>query len=807
MDLLALEGIGKSFGGVTALSGVDFSLRPGEIHGLVGENGAGKSTLMKIIAGVHTSFEGQMRLEGRPVRFDGPRAARDHGIGMVHQELATVPTLSCAENVFMGAPPRNRFGLVDWPAMRRGARTQLQSLGIDIDPATAMGALPLGMQQLVELSRVLFSGARIIILDEPTSALSPPEVERLFAALRRLREAGRSLIFISHFLDDVLAICDRVTVFRNGRAVATEACASVDKGWIIAHMIGTGHEHLEESYLRDIALPPRSDTPVVLRVDRLSCPGAFRDVSLQVHAGEGLGVYGVLGAGQIELERSLFGAGGAHGRVEVDGRAVRLRSSARARRAGIAYVPESRRMMLFAAAPVFKNVTISVLDRIGRAAARAGRCGRPAARRAVRRQPAEGGAGQVADPPAARAPAQRADARHGCRRQGGRTRDRAQPAGAADRRHRRVGRAGDRAVAGRPGDGDEAGADRARVRRRTGQQGPAARHRMMLRWIRLRLRNIAPFVTLLLLLAFFSAASDSFATLGNLQNILTQISVTGIIAVGLTFVILCGEIDLSVASVANATGIAVAFFTAQDASVGIANLPLSGGLAIVLALAACALLGTINAIGVTRVHIPSFIMTLAMLQIAAGVSAMLVRGQIAYAVPPLIETLGSRALGPVPWIVIVAATFLLVSHVLLAHTRFGRYVYMVGGNRQAAEYSGIDVRAVLFAAMLISALCSGTAGMLGVAYFGSAQQNEFDTYLLDSISAVVVGGTSLFGGQGGIGNTIIGLFVLGVLNNGLDHVNVDSFLKILIRGLILLVALIVNVYAQRLRTGSAPSSA
>ena len=194
-------------------------------------------------------------------------------------------------------------------------------------------------------------------------------------------------------------------------------------------------------------------------------------------------------------------------------------------------------------------------------------------------------------------------------------------------------------------------------------------------------------------------------------------------------------------------------------------------------------------------------MTLAMLQIAAGISAMLVRGQIAYSVPPLIETLGSRSIGPLPWIVVVLAAFLLVSHVVLAHTRFGRYVYMVGGNRQAAEYSGIDVRMILAAVMVISAICSGVAGMLGVAYFGSAQQNEFDTYLLDSISAVVVGGTSLFGGQGGIGNTIIGLFVLGVLNNGLDHVNVDSFLKILIRGLILLIALIVNVYAQRLRAG------
>ena len=321
--------------------------------------------------------------------------------------------------------------------------------------------------------------------------------------------------------------------------------------------------------------------------------------------------------------------------------------------------------------------------------------------------------------------------------------------------------------------------------------------------LRSQMRNIAPFLTLILLSAFFAIASPSFATLDNVGNILTQVSVTGIIAVGLTFVILCAEIDLSIASIANVTGIAVAYFTVQESYVNIANLPLPGSAAIVLALAGCFALGIINAFGVTRIGIPSFIMTLAMLQIGAGICAMLVRGQIAYAVPPLVKTLGSGSLGPVPWIVIVATLILLGGHLVLTYTRFGRYVYMVGGNREAAEYSGLNVKLILGSVMVISAVCSGIGGMLGVAHFGSAQQNEFDTYLLDSIAAVVVGGTSLFGGRGGIGNTIVGLFVLGVLNNGLDHVNIDSFLKILIRGLILLAALVINVYAQRLRERTA----
>jgi ribose transport system permease protein len=320
--------------------------------------------------------------------------------------------------------------------------------------------------------------------------------------------------------------------------------------------------------------------------------------------------------------------------------------------------------------------------------------------------------------------------------------------------------------------------------------------------LRGQMRNIAPFLTLIFLIAFFVFASPSFATLDNVWNILTQVSVTGIIAVGLTFVILCAEIDLSIASVANAAGIVVAYFTAQESYVNIANLPLPGAAAIVLAFLACFGLGLLNALGVTLIGIPSFIMTLAMMQIAAGISALLVRGQIAYKVPDLVATLGAGSIGGIPWIVVVAAVLLLLGHLVLTYTRFGRYVYVVGGNREAAEYSGLNVKLILGTVMVISAVCSGLAGMLGVAHFGSAQQNEFDTYLLDAIAAVVVGGTSLFGGRGGIGNTVVGLFVLGVLNNGLDHVKIDSFLKILIRGLILLVALVINVYAQRLRSAA-----
>ncbi len=365
--LLELRGISKSFGGVAALREVDFTLSEGEIHGLVGENGAGKSTLMKIIAGVHAAYQGRMQLAGRPVSFTSARDARDAGIGMVHQELSLVPQLTVAENVFLGAQPLTRFGTVDWPRMRREAARELESLGIEADPAAILGTLPLGLQQLIELARVLFSGARIIILDEPTSALSPPEIERLFSLLRRLRESGRSIIFISHFLDDVLQISDSVTVFRNGRRIAHAAVPTIDKAWLIENMIGRDHGELADSYVNRVELRGRPETDVALEVEGLSLTGAFSDISFRLHSGEVLGIYGFMGSGQLELAKSLFGRRPAErGTLRLAGRPVRLSSTSRARRAGLAFVPESRRSMLFAQEPVYKNVSIAILDHIHR---------------------------------------------------------------------------------------------------------------------------------------------------------------------------------------------------------------------------------------------------------------------------------------------------------------------------------------------------------------------------------------------------------------------------------------------------------
>ena len=362
--LLELQKASKSFGGVAALREVDFTLLPGEIHGLIGENGAGKSTLMKIIAGVHHDFEGKMLLDGRDVRFRSPRDSLKAGIGMVHQELSVVPDLTVAENVFLGVQPVTAMGAIDYARMAREARVQIASLGLDVDPLARIGSLPVGIQQLIELSRVLFSGARIIILDEPTSALSPPEVARLFKALRGLKAEGRSMIFISHFLEDVLEISDRITIFRNGKRVATTKSADTTKDALISQMIGKGAGELAAGESTHLTLAAK---PVVLAATGISQGEIVKDLSMEARSGEILGVYGFMGCGQIELARALFGKIPIkHGRFLLNGSQKSFKSTAAARGEGIAFVPENRRMMLFRTEPVYKNVSIAILDRIHR---------------------------------------------------------------------------------------------------------------------------------------------------------------------------------------------------------------------------------------------------------------------------------------------------------------------------------------------------------------------------------------------------------------------------------------------------------
>ena len=355
----------KQFGGAVALSSVDFDLLPGEIHGLLGENGAGKSTLMKILSGVHSPDEGEIVVREQPARFRSPSDAKTHGIGMIYQELSMMPSLTVAENVFLGRQPVNRFGLVDWKQMNETAAAQLHELGIDIDVTDRLGSLSLGSQQMIEIARIVFSGADIIILDEPTSALSVPESERLFAVMRGLRVRGKSLVFISHFLEDVLAVADRITILKNSRKVDTIANRNLTKHRLIELMIGSDATALAEGYEYGVNLPPLTENRSVLDVQGLSAGRSFADISLQVHQGEIVGLFGYLGAGMTEVARALFGQiRPTHGTIAIDGQAISPKSPTEAKGLGIAYLSENRRATIFPRHEIYKNITLAHLDRL-----------------------------------------------------------------------------------------------------------------------------------------------------------------------------------------------------------------------------------------------------------------------------------------------------------------------------------------------------------------------------------------------------------------------------------------------------------
>ena len=365
--LLELRQVSKRYGGVTALNEVNFDLVAGEVHGLVGENGAGKSTMMKLLAGVVGGFDGQMLLRGQPVQLASPADAQAKGIGMVHQELSTFQHLTVAENLFGRRLP-SRAGLVDWPRMRREAQALLKELGLDIDAGRRMGELSVGSQQLVEIARVIFSGADIIILDEPTSALSVPETRRLFDFIGRLKGQGKTLIFISHFLEDVLEVSDRITVLKNSRQVGTLDARQASKHQLIALMIGSDARILQQTYEEghgDTRRRAPVGAEVVLGTRGLGQRGAFQDVTLDLHAGEIVGIFGFMGAGQIQLARCLFGAEPPDsGSISLGGRTVVLKNTSMARDAGIAYVPENRRNALMLTQEIFKNITLAHLGRL-----------------------------------------------------------------------------------------------------------------------------------------------------------------------------------------------------------------------------------------------------------------------------------------------------------------------------------------------------------------------------------------------------------------------------------------------------------
>ncbi|UPL11119.1 sugar ABC transporter ATP-binding protein [Microbacterium sufflavum] len=359
--VLELAGVQKAFGSVIALRSGTITVDPGSIHALVGENGAGKSTLVKIVAGLYQRDAGTFRLNGAGVDFTSTAQSKAAGVAVIYQEPTLFPDLSVTENIFMGRQPLGRFGRIDRKAMRHEVERLFTRLGVTIDPDRPAEGLSIADQQVIEIAKAVSLDAALLIMDEPTAALSGVEVERLFAIARSLRDEGRGLIFISHRFDEVFALCDTVTVMRDGAYIATSAVADTTVDKLVRQMVG-----------REVAeLFPKQEAAIgepLLEVEGLTSPGLFHDISFTVRAGEIVGLAGLVGAGRSEVARAVFGVDGyREGTVRMTGRRIPPRRPVDAMRAGLALVPEDRRKQgLVIESGVGGNITLAIRRRLAR---------------------------------------------------------------------------------------------------------------------------------------------------------------------------------------------------------------------------------------------------------------------------------------------------------------------------------------------------------------------------------------------------------------------------------------------------------
>jgi ribose transport system ATP-binding protein len=349
-----MKAITKRYPGVLALDRVDFSVRAGEVHALLGENGAGKSTLMKILGGADRADSGEILLEGKHVGIYNPRDGIGAGLNVVYQELVLAPHLTVAENIFMGQLPLRNGVMVDWKKNQTRAEEVLDQLGVQLDVSRTVRSLPVAQQQLVEIARAL---PRILVLDEPSAVLGKHDIELLYQVIRRLKSRGISVVYISHRLEEIFIIADRVTVLKDGKTVGTRLTSELDERTLVQMMIGRDLGNVFKSNRREIG-------PEVLRVEGLSSHGKFQNVSFSLRSGEILGIAGLVGSGRTEVVRVIDGADRfSQGQVFVDGKQVRLKSPGDALSHGIGLLPEDRnREGLFLKRPLFENITISSLD-------------------------------------------------------------------------------------------------------------------------------------------------------------------------------------------------------------------------------------------------------------------------------------------------------------------------------------------------------------------------------------------------------------------------------------------------------------
>ena len=834
---IELRRISKRFGPVEVLSDVDLSLHGGRVHSLAGENGAGKSTLVKILGGIHQPDAGRILKDGMETTILGAAEARRQGIAVIHQHPTVFPDLSVAENVFIGRQPRQVFG-IDWGEMTSKAQALLSSLRIEIDVHVPVKMLSIAERQAIEIAKALSIDARVLIMDEPTSSISSREVNRLFEIVEHLKGQGVAILFISHFIDEILGLGDEVTVLRSGKRVITSPTSSLNPEQIVRHMIGT----------EPAAFFPKEDAKIgmpVLSVRGVGGAGFVEDVSFEVRAGEILGFFGLVGSGRSEVAQMLFGiTRPERGEIQVGKQAVRIHSSRHAMRLGISLLPEDRHLQgLVLPFPIRANETLPILRQLAKtlglidrkketqiAADFAGRMRVVATGVEQLTNTLSGGNQQkvllakwlipsprilILDEPTrgvdvgAKAEIHRIISHLST--QGLAviliSDDAQEVIGMADRivvfRGGRIAgefRRGsfDReaillAAAHTERDEDPAASSVAAAKTtivpiaaKRSDKASGLVGRIM------RIREFGLVLALLLICSAVTAREPRFLQGANLEQVALSATLVCIVALGEAFVIIARQIDLSVgAMVATSAFISASWLEHHP----------NGSIFFVLFLG-CAVggaLGLVNALLVTVFRIPAIVATLGTLAMYRGGVIVLAAGrQISATVLP--DSYGEIArihvLGA-PLLVWIAALFTVGFGLAARFTRTGRNLYALGSNQESARFAGINEQTHIALVFILSGLLCGLVGVLWGARFGTVDAVIAPDLHLQAISAVVVGGISIFGGSGSVYGAAIGAVIFAALQNGVQLLGINRFWLQAVLGAAILVTVIFYSHLAR----------
>ena len=826
----SLVGVTKTFGGIAAVRDVSFGLRAGEVLALLGENGAGKSTCVKLLAGVIQPDQGgQVLVEGQQVRFASPLDARHSGIAVMHQHPGLFPDLTVAENIFLGRM-RQRAGLTDVRRMEAEAGELLVSVGLHCAPTTRVGRLRISEQQLVEVARALSQQAHVLIMDEPTAALSQREVDRLFALVDTLRARGTAMMFVGHRMDEIFRVADRITVLRDGRLIATEPAASMTRDRAVQLMIGRALTTL---------YPARTSAPgeVRLEVSGLSRGKTFQDVSFTVRAGEIVGLGGLVGSGRTEVARVLFGIDAPDaGVMRLNGEVLRPASAAEAMRSGIAYVSEDRlgQSLVIDAAILF-NASLAVankatrgglMSRIRELALVSPHLDRLRLRFASYDQPVgalSGGNQQkvvlakwLATEPRVLIldePTQGIDV-------GSKAEVHAMISALAQdglaiilissELPELLGMS-DRIVVMREGT-VTAELSRAEATQETvllaatgtlpgsvtadhdhdDHAAPAASSRVW--WQR---RELGMVVAIAAVILPVTVINPRMLSADNLLSISLDAALLAVVAVAQMLVLITRGIDLSVGSVIGLSAYGAATLMHVDPGLGV-----GAGIA-----AACLLglaCGLVNGLIITRGGVPAIVVTLGTLSIYRGIDAMWAGGREISAdqVPNAWLEVTGLSIAGVPAVVIIALLVMVAAALVLNRTAIGRELFAIGSNPEAASLVGIRVHRRRLGAFAVAGLLAGFDGALWASRYATVDARVGTGYELTVIAAVVVGGVAIRGGSGTVLGIAFGGLLLLVIQNGLTLVRIDPLWLQGIYGLVIIAAVTIDTLIARRAAGA-----